>query len=162
AADGGSTRALNPPPHSWAADPAHGVCIWVIDMAPHATWSLPAAAPLLNRTLYFFAGEQLQIGADALPVLHSCSLRSDAAHALHNGPLPARLLLLQGKPIGEPVAHYGPFVMNTRAELMQAFNDYQRDQFGGWPWPRTDPVHGNRGRFARHADGREEQPNTLI
>jgi quercetin 2,3-dioxygenase len=37
-----------------------------------------------------------------------------------------------------------------------AFNDYRRDQFGGWPWPRHDPVHPrSRGRFATFADGRE-------
>jgi hypothetical protein len=48
--------------------------------------------------------------------------------------------------------------MNTRAELQQAFNDYQRTQFGGWPFPVNDPVHPReRGRFARHADGRVEE-----
>jgi Pirin-related protein len=154
----GEVRALDPPPHSWAADPDNGVWIWVIDMEPEATWTLPAAAAGLNRTLYFFEGERLWVGEDAVDVLHSFKLRSDAAYELKNGARPARILLLQGKPIGEPVAQYGPFVMNTREELMQAFADYQRDQFGGWPWPRMDQVHGRRGRFARHADGREEEP----
>jgi hypothetical protein len=50
--------------------------------------------------------------------------------------------------------------MNTREELQQAFQDYQRDQFGGWPWQRNDQVHGDRGRFARYSDGREEEPRS--
>ncbi|MHB9050411.1 MAG: pirin-like C-terminal cupin domain-containing protein, partial [Thiomonas delicata] len=42
---------------------------------------------------------------------------------------PARFLVIAGKPLHEPVAHYGPFVMNTREELMQAVQDYQAGRF---------------------------------
>lgn len=70
-----------------------------------------------------------------------------------------RLLLLQGRPISEAVAQYGPFVMNTEFEIQQAIRDYHKDQYGGWPWDSTEPNHGTeRGRFARYADGEEELP----
>ncbi len=42
----------------------------------------------------------------------------------------ARVLLLAGKPIGEPIVQYGPFVMNTREEIIQAIQDYQAGKFG--------------------------------
>ena len=55
------------------------------------------------------------------------------------------------------VAQYGPFVMNTQAEIQQAFEDYRSTRFGGWPWDRSGPVHpASQGRFARYADGTEE------
>jgi hypothetical protein len=78
---------------------------------------------------------------------------------IKNGPSQSEFLLLQGRPIGAPVASQGPFVMNTMEELQQAFNDYRRTQFGKWPWASFDPVHAaEKGRFAKYPNGKEEMP----
>jgi len=68
--------------------------------------------------------------------------------------------LLQGKPIGEPIAQYGPFVMNTQQEIEQAFTDYQKTRFGGWPWDSEEPLHGlEPKRFAKYPDGKVVKPD---
>ena len=55
------------------------------------------------------------------------------------------VLILGGLPIGEPVAHYGPFVMNTREELMQALDDYRAGRMGTIPAEHM-PHTGQRDR----------------
>ena len=111
------------------------------------------------RTLHLFRGKALKVGDRVVPGPAAIRVHADQAGAdCRPSTVPAEVLLLQGRPIGEPVAQYGPFVMNTRAELEQAFQDYRRTQFGGWPFPENAPVHPrDRGRFARHADGRVEE-----
>jgi quercetin 2,3-dioxygenase len=159
ALDGLDGPPPSPPPSSWAADPEHGVAVWSVTMEPGAAWTLPAAGSGLSRTLYLFAGDRLRLGATEARAGQGLRLRSDASVELVNGETPAELLLLQGRPIAEPVAHHGPFVMNTREELRQAFADYQRDSFGGWPWGAAGPVHArDQGRFAIHADGTRDAP----
>ena len=143
-----------PPPDSWAADASNGVVVWTIKMAPNATWTLPAGTLGANRRLYFFDGDRINIGGNDVAVQHAASLDPAIAVTLENGPQVAELLLLQGRPINEPVAQHGPFVMNTETEIHQAFADYRRDQFGGWQWAGDGPTHPRDAkRFARHADG---------
>jgi hypothetical protein len=150
-------RAPTPPPDSWASDPSAHVRILTGLMQAGAVWTLPAGQEGLNSVLYFFSGEALRVAGREIKPDHSVEFRGNADLELVSGSVESRFLVLQGRPIGEPVVQYGPFVTNTQAEIQQAFADYQRTQFGGWPWPRHDHVHPReRGRFARHANGVEE------
>lgn len=167
AGESGAVRALPPPPDSWAADSDSAVSILHVEAESGATWELPAADAGLSRMLYFYAGDTAQLldlqgqqgGQETLEAGTGLQLRPDASLRLKMGGRPGRFLFLQGRPLNEPVAQYGPFVMNSREELQQAFQDYQQTGFGGWPWPRQDQVHGNEARrFARFADGRSETP----
>jgi len=158
-----AAEPLPPPPDSWAAQAKADVAIWTLRMAPGARWTLPAAHADSNRRLYFFKGDGVSVAGQAVAAHAAIALRADAAVELHNtGTQEAEFLLLQGRPIGEPVVQYGPFVMNTQAEIRQTMDDYRRTQFGGWPFAGDAPVHGrDPARFARHPDGREERPQEV-
>ena len=147
-----------PPPDSWAGRADADVAIWHISMEGGARWRLPAAAGSdTRRVLYAFEGSSVEIEGETVEA--GTGALADAGDACSRiaGPDGIELMMLQGRPIGEPIARYGPFVMNTNAEIQEAYSDYQATQFGGWPWDGPAPDHGQGARrFAIHADGRRE------
>jgi redox-sensitive bicupin YhaK (pirin superfamily) len=159
----GDTAPPTPPPASWASRAEADVAIWHLVIEPGASWTIPAAASAdANRVLYVFEGADVDVDGTTVTAPTGVVVDPTAEVPLQvaaDASGPTEILMLQGRPLDEPVAQYGPFVMNTRAEIQQAFEDYQRTRFGGWPWDRDDPVHGlDEARFARHADGRVDAP----
>ncbi|XLS30329.1 pirin family protein [Flavobacteriaceae bacterium M23B6Z8] len=153
-------KALTPTPDSWAADPDNAVGVYTVTMEPGAQWVLPETSKEANRTVFFYKGDTLQIATNSIAVNHLIELKAPESIEIENGESEARLLILEGKPINEPVVQHGPFVMNSVEEIREAMKDYGETQFGGWPWAETEVVHSkNRGRFAHHNDGREEIPS---
>jgi len=151
-------KAFSPTPDSWAAKPENHVSVLTIKMEAYAKWMLPGSSKEANRTLFFYKGSSVSIDGTAVNAGYLAHVDPTAEIEIHNGDQEAFMLMLQGKPINEPVAKYGPFVMNTQDEIRQAMMDFQRTQFGGWPWPNQEQVHDkDAGRFALHADGRKEQ-----
>ncbi|MGD8462763.1 MAG: pirin family protein [Anaerolineae bacterium] len=152
------TQAPQPAPASWARTAENQVAIWILTMEPHAEATLPAGGAQTKRTLFFFEGSSIHVAGTEVPSYHAADVRGDQPIPIKNGPDATRILVLQGNPIAEPVAQYGPFVMNTREEIQQAYDDFHRTGFGGWPWDRRDPVHpASQGRFARYHDGTTEE-----
>jgi len=146
-------RPPPPPPDSWASQPDADLAIWHVVAEPGAQWTVPpAAGPETVRTLYVFEGA-VRIDDREIEAPTGVVLRVDRSVDVAAGPAGAEALVLQGRPIGEPVAQYGPFVMNDEAGIEQAFADYRATGFGGWPWPADDPVHARDAqRFAHRRD----------
>ncbi len=158
----GDHKAPAPPPDSYASQTDADVAILHIRLDAAATWTLPAAAgPDTVRVLYVFEGDTVDIAGTGVDNDTGVVVDPIADLVLRAGKHEVEILVLQGRPLGEPVAQYGPFVMTTEDEIEQAFLDYRETQFGGWPWSEDGPTHGrDRGRFAKHVDGRVERPPT--
>ena len=152
-------RAPPPPKASWAHDPVNEVALYIISLRAGGSVDLPVASSSANRMMYHIDGHEAEVDGQRLRAKHGMEL-DPAVHTTVRAPdAPVRVLVLQGRPIAEPVVQHGPFVMNTREEIYQAFADFQRTEFGGWPWGASDVVHPReQGRFARMGDGRVEHP----
>jgi quercetin 2,3-dioxygenase len=148
-----------PPPHSWAAKKENDLAIWTVRLEPNSTLTLPPAKIGTTRTIYLFKGEQMALNGEAIAVKNGYRVAPTVPIRLSTTKTPAELLVLQGKPIAEPVVNYGPFVMNSREEIRTAFAEYNQTQFGGWPFASPAPNHGKEARrFAVHANGKREEP----
>jgi len=149
----------SPPPNSWASKPESDLAIWTIRMEASAKIELPAVAPGTVRSLYVHRGSGMKVAGRDVANMQRVEVEERGTLALEAGRTETEILLLQARPIGEPVAKRGPFVMNTQDEIRQAYADYQRTEFGGWPWSDNGPVHERtKGRFAIRTDGKLEEP----
>eukprot|EP00980_Cylindrotheca_fusiformis_P006103 scaffold1312_cov122-Cylindrotheca_fusiformis.AAC.2 len=138
----GITKNNKPPPESWAGDEANDVALVHITIQPGGKSGTIVDGKAIKEKVSLVMDPtkevEIEVPAD-----------TDVA---------AEFLWMQGKPIEEPVAQYGPFVMNTQNEIRQAFMDYRQTEFGGWPWPRDDMVFPpEKKRFALF-DGKETTP----
>ncbi|MET8153276.1 pirin family protein [Actinoplanes sp. NPDC049668] len=118
-----------------------------VTLQPGAELDLPWQADY-NALVYVLAGRGT-VGVEARPIqigqlaAHGAgdTIRVAAAKSQDSNVPAMELFIMGGRPIREPVAQYGPFVMNTREELMQAFEDYQKGRLGVIPadrLPHTD------------------------
>jgi len=91
-----------------------------------------ALPPSFNAFVYVYRGA-LRIAGTDVPVQRMAILASGAQSdgVVLEALVPARALLIAGQPLGEPIAQYGPFVMNTNDEIRQAVRDYQSGKFAG-------------------------------
>jgi redox-sensitive bicupin YhaK (pirin superfamily) len=84
------------------------------------------------NTFAYVIGGKVVVDSQEVPVHHMAAFarNGDTVELAASGEGPAEILLFAGMPLGEPVARWGPFVMNTRAEIIQAVEDYQSGRMG--------------------------------
>jgi len=156
---------LPPPPNSYATRPESEVAVWLLNMQRGASYELPAAegGDAVNRAVYFVEGDSVSIAGQAFDGQTRVDVSAAVPTTVTNtGAAAATVLLLQGRPIGEPVVQHGPFVMSSQAEIEQAFADYRATRFGGWPWPEDAVIFpADKGRFAL-VDGVESFPPAAV
>lgn len=155
----GDAVAAAPPSDSYASDRNNGVGVIHLTIKPTGEVKIPKTS-VENRWAYFVEGSTVEINSNKASVRTILELDSkvDLTFKNNHGSETVEILLLEGQPIGEPVAQHGPFVMNTQQEIQQAFADYRATAFGGWPWPDDAMVFPRtKGRFALQ-NGKETQP----
>ncbi len=113
--------------HGPVQDPNTRVQYLDVTLAPGAAFTHTDIAAEDVAFLYLFEGEA-SVQDERLPQHHLAVLGDGDGLNVIAGEQGARFLLVTGRPIGEPIAQHGPFVMNTMDEIKQAINDYQRGQ----------------------------------
>ena len=151
----------NPPPNSWASNKNNNVCVWIIKIDSNGEWKLPETNSLALRSLYVLKHNNITINDSNISPNSRVDLAPNVNIKITNNGIRTKLLLLQGVPIKEPIVQYGPFVMNTREEIQQAFDDYKKTDFGGWEWLNSAPTHGLvKNRFAKLINGDTDNPDS--
>jgi quercetin 2,3-dioxygenase len=134
--DGGATiRVIAGDVHG-TRGPVEGIAtspVYLDVSVPAGSRAHLAVPPGHNAFGYVFEGEAdlgPEGGARAVRAGHLAVLGEGDALTASTGRDAARFLLVGARPLGEPIARYGPFVMNTREEIMQAFRDFQEGSLG--------------------------------
>jgi redox-sensitive bicupin YhaK (pirin superfamily) len=159
---------MTTPHNSYANNPRNEVVIATMTLEPGSTITLPpASSNAVNRVMYFFKGSSLSIKPSAEKETSPISLSEpmmmvklvanvQVEVSCEEDASIAEVLLLQGRPIGEPVFQSGPYVASSRAELLDVLMATHHDT---WPWPRLDPVHPrSERRFCKPPDGSRHEP----
>ena len=107
-------------------DPHTDVTYLDVSLAPGSEFS-HRLRPDLHTFLFVFEGQTV-IGGQRVAAHNLVAFGPGDQIALTAGDLGARLILVAGRPLNEPVVQYGPFVMNTEEEIRQAFDDYRNDR----------------------------------
>ena len=146
-------------PHStsWAADPAHHVRIFKLDMEPGAKFLLePCEAGTRN---VYITETGAKVAGKEYPAGTRLKMRPDMEAEIEMLSEPSEVWILEGDPIGEKQCQWGPVVLGTDAEVRKANNEVREKEMEHWDWEYVNQKQPlGTPRFYRAADGTESRP----
>jgi len=147
-----ATAAQRPADTSYGFDEDHYINVWDGHLKKGEEITIPKFPEDVKVQLYVADG--LLAAADYEVVSDSLLVYTSDTELVFTAREDTEFMVFTGKAIDEEVFAYGPFVMNTREEVIQAYRDFEKNQFGGWPWSSSAPViPSDKGRFSVHDKG---------
>ena len=148
----------SPNADSWAVK-ENGVRILKVELSPGSRFALDAAGKDVTRNVYYVSGTGMTMdGTEVQPNLRF-AMKPGTALDITNGQSDSEYWILEGRPIGERQAAFGPVILKDLKEVRSAMDDIRINEFPEWPWElidRTNPI--DTGRELHRADGTVERP----
>ncbi len=149
---------VSPSKVSWA-DGEHGVRILRASMGPKGKFTLDPAAEGANRNIYIVSGNGVRICGSDVPNETRVKMDGSMTVDIENGDSDSVVWVLEGVPIGQKMATFGPVTLRDTKEVRAALDDIRKNEFVEWPWKFIDQAQPlGTERFIRYPDGREIRP----
>ncbi len=154
----GGRQIYSPNKGSYAVK-ENSVRIMKVELAPNTSFELEALPKEVTRNMYFVSGESGTMeGTKVKPYLRF-KMKSGVPFAFTNGPADSELWILEGKPIGEKQAAFGPVILKDLDEVRASMDEIRIHEFQEWPWGLMDVTNPiDMGRELHRADGTVETP----
>lgn len=138
---------------------ANGVRILRIVLQPGARVDIDQAAEGAVRNLYYVSGDSARIAGEDTRYYSRLRFAGTGAFDIVNGDAESVMWLLEGRPIGQRMASFGPVTLEDLSDVRKAMDEIRINEFLEWPWDIIDKAQPlGTGRFIRYADGTDERP----
>ena len=155
----GGREAESPCSASYART-SNGVRILRIRMDPGSSMEIDPAADGAKRNLYFVSGDKARVCGTEVDFYTRMKFSDLGGFTMENGDAESVFWLLEGRPIGQKMASYGPVYLEDLKDVRRALDEIRRNEFLEWPWDIIDKAQPlGTERFIRYADGTESKPS---
>ena len=154
----GDESATSPSGLSWSHGD-NGVRIVRFAMEPGSKLEIDPAVEGASRNLYFVSGKDATVMGVPVEAENRVKILENREISIENGGEPSVFWLLEGRPIGQKMASFGPVYLPTLKEVRAGLDEIRLNEYDEWQWgviDRAQPV--GTGRFIRYPDGTEMRP----